>query len=309
MKYNPKIHHRKSIRKKGYDYARKGLYFITICCQDRICRFGKVVNGKMQLNAFGQIAHDEWMRTCKLRDNVELGEFVIMPNHMHGIIRITRRGVLDFGNDEIRRRGVSHTPQNPAEHENPDIISNLNMERGCPPISDDYDHRNEMDLKNDNRGVLDFGNDEITRRGVSHTPQNPAEHENPDFISNSNMERGCSPISDDYDHWNEMDLKNDNRGVLDFGNDNRGVLDFGNDLRGVLDFGNDLRGVCDTPLRSPSNTIGAMVRGYKSAVTRQIRLLGFTGKLWQRNYHERIIRTDLAYYRISRYIRENPGNW
>ncbi|MBU6324802.1 MAG: hypothetical protein KJS92_04880, partial [Bacteroidetes bacterium] len=226
MKYNPKIHHRKSIRKKGYDYAQKGLYFITICCQDRICRFGKVINGKMQLNAFGQIAHDEWMRTCKLRDNVELGEFVIMPNHMHGIIRITRRG-------------VSHTPQYPVEHENPDFISNSNMERGCPPISDDYDHRNEMDLKNGEMGVLDFGNDD----------------------------------------------------------------------RGVLDFGNDNRGVCDTPLRSPSNTIGAMVRGYKSAVTRQIRLLGFTGKLWQRNYHEHFIRTNLAYYRISRYIRENPGNW
>jgi hypothetical protein len=50
-KYNPHAHHRKSIRLKGYDYSQAGLYFITICCQDRICRFGNVFNGKMILNA------------------------------------------------------------------------------------------------------------------------------------------------------------------------------------------------------------------------------------------------------------------
>lgn len=58
-RYNPHIHHRKSIRLKGYDYAQAGLYFITICCQDRICRFGHVENGEMVLNEYGNIANDE----------------------------------------------------------------------------------------------------------------------------------------------------------------------------------------------------------------------------------------------------------
>jgi hypothetical protein len=61
--YNPLKHHRKSIRLKGYDYSQSGLYFITICCQDRICRFGKVENGMMVLNQFGEIAHNEWKKT------------------------------------------------------------------------------------------------------------------------------------------------------------------------------------------------------------------------------------------------------
>jgi putative transposase len=92
--YNPQMHNRRSIRLKGYDYSQPGLYFITICCQDKICRFGKIENGEMILNEFGKIAHDEWEKTPQIRPNVPLGEFVIMPNHIHGIIHLdNRRGV------------------------------------------------------------------------------------------------------------------------------------------------------------------------------------------------------------------------
>ncbi len=76
-RYNPHIHHRKSIRMKGYDYAQAGLYFITICCQDRICRFGHVENGEMVLNEYGNIANDEWLRTPILRPIVKLHEYVV----------------------------------------------------------------------------------------------------------------------------------------------------------------------------------------------------------------------------------------
>jgi putative transposase len=85
---NRKIHHRKSIRLKGYDYSSEGLYFITICCQDRVCRFGDVLDGKMILNEFGQIANDEWIKLVDRFENFELDAFQIMPNHMHGIIKL-----------------------------------------------------------------------------------------------------------------------------------------------------------------------------------------------------------------------------
>ncbi len=176
-KYNPNIHHRRSIRLKGYDYAQAGLYFITICCQDRINRFGDITDRKMILNDYGQIAFNEWLKTPEIRPNVELGEFIIMPNHMHGIIRLLARG-------------ESYSPQ----------ITN--------------------ELK--------------------------------------------TPVNTD---------------------------------------------VCKTSLRSPSQTIGAIVRGYKSSVTRQLGLLDFNGKLWQRNYYERIIRDQQSYERISNYIMNNPAKW
>lgn len=87
--YNPNIHHRRSIRLKGYDYAQEGLYFITICCQDKWPIFGKIIKEQMHLNEFGIIAHHEWLNTENIRTNCLFHEFIIMPNHMHGIIEIT----------------------------------------------------------------------------------------------------------------------------------------------------------------------------------------------------------------------------
>jgi len=86
--YNPNIHHRRSIRLKGYDYSQAGLYFVTICCQDRACLFGEIENGKMKLNIYGQIAWQEWQATEIIRNNTALHEFIVMPNHIHGIIEI-----------------------------------------------------------------------------------------------------------------------------------------------------------------------------------------------------------------------------
>ncbi|MDR1022146.1 MAG: hypothetical protein LBL94_02575 [Prevotellaceae bacterium] len=86
MSYNPNIHHRRSIRLKGYDYSQAGLYFVTICCQDRICRFGKIENGDMILNDLGKIAYDEWIKLQERYPRVLLDVFQIMPNHVHGII-------------------------------------------------------------------------------------------------------------------------------------------------------------------------------------------------------------------------------
>lgn len=88
MPYNPHIHHRRSIRLKGYDYAQAGMYFVTICVQDRINLFGEIENGEMNLNIYGQIAWQEWQATETIRDNTALHEFIVMPNHIHGIIEI-----------------------------------------------------------------------------------------------------------------------------------------------------------------------------------------------------------------------------
>ncbi len=86
MTYNLQKHHRRSIRLKGYDYSQAGLYFITICCQDRICRFGHIKNSEMVLNELGMVAYNEWAKLPERFPNFELDVFQIMPNHIHGII-------------------------------------------------------------------------------------------------------------------------------------------------------------------------------------------------------------------------------
>jgi len=64
--------------------AQSGAYFVTICTKDRECIFGKIVDEKMILNEFGDIAKAEWLKTAKIRPNVGIDEFVVMPNHLHG---------------------------------------------------------------------------------------------------------------------------------------------------------------------------------------------------------------------------------
>jgi len=95
MRYNPEIHHRRSIRLKGYDYSQPGAYFITICTHERECLFGEIVNNEMVLNDYGKIVYEEWFLSAKIRNEIELyeNEFVVMPNHIHGIVWIIANDV------------------------------------------------------------------------------------------------------------------------------------------------------------------------------------------------------------------------
>jgi putative transposase len=94
---SPAGHQRRSIRLKGYDYSLASAYFITICTQDREPVFGKIDKGEVKLNEFGQIAHEQWRQIPNRFDNVELEPFVVMPNHVHGIIVINEKEPVGAG--------------------------------------------------------------------------------------------------------------------------------------------------------------------------------------------------------------------
>jgi REP element-mobilizing transposase RayT len=277
--YNPNIHHRKSIRLKGYDYAQEGLYFITLCCNRRsngiwisantadkwhasyfknniYSPFGYVENGKMILNEIGQIAHNEWMKTTEIRNNVELGEFIVMPDHFHGIIKILRRGEL-------------HSPSfNSNELNSNELNSKIN-------------NSNEMDSSSDNSNEMGFS------------------------LNNSNEMNTSSNNS------NEMNSSSNNSNELNSSLNNSTELH--SSLNNSTELHSDeLLGEFNSPRRSPSQTIGAIIRGYKSSVTKQLNNLGLSNMnepLWQRNYYEHIIREEEAYDRITQYIKNNPAKW
>jgi REP element-mobilizing transposase RayT len=88
MGYDPEKHHRGSIRIKGYDYALPGAYFVTLLCSGRSCYFGEIVEGKTRQTKIGNLVHQCWMRIPNYFDCVRLDEFILMPNHLHGIIFI-----------------------------------------------------------------------------------------------------------------------------------------------------------------------------------------------------------------------------
>jgi putative transposase len=86
MRSDPNHHHRRSIRLKGYDYTQLGAYFVTICTQNRACLFGEVVDGTMLLNDAGRMIQTAWDDIPVHYAGVAIDAFVVMPNHIHGIV-------------------------------------------------------------------------------------------------------------------------------------------------------------------------------------------------------------------------------
>jgi REP element-mobilizing transposase RayT len=112
MKYDPDKHHRRSIRLKGYNYSQAGAYFVTIVAYQRECLFGEIVDGEMVLNELGRLVEKWWHRIPVHFPNVEILLFVIMPNHIHGIIVITDggRGAVSAPDDGLDDRGEMTSP-------------------------------------------------------------------------------------------------------------------------------------------------------------------------------------------------------
>ncbi len=111
MSYNSDIHHRHSVRLKDYDYSLEGLYFITVCAQDKKCLFGKITDGVMRLNEAGRMVEEWYFKLQEKYPNIACMEHIIMPNHFHCIIHIVGAGSArpitstetptEINNDEI----------------------------------------------------------------------------------------------------------------------------------------------------------------------------------------------------------------
>jgi len=120
MNHPNNLPHRRSIRLQGYDYSQAGAYFVTICTHGKECLFGGMENGAMVLNEYGCVVRDEWLKTAEFRAEIRAGEFVVMPNHFHGVVIIAEPIIGD-----IRERAIRELPlrtPNPcvgAIHESP----------------------------------------------------------------------------------------------------------------------------------------------------------------------------------------------
>ena len=86
--YDPKKHNRRSIRLKEYDYSQPGAYFITTCIHSHEPIFGSIINAEMKLNVYGAIASKRWNNLPRYHHHLEISAFIVMPNHIHGILVI-----------------------------------------------------------------------------------------------------------------------------------------------------------------------------------------------------------------------------
>ena len=152
MVYNPEKRNRKSVRLNGYDYSQPGFYYVTICTQDRIERFGGVLDAGMVFNEYGKMVDVEWNQIPERYEHVVLDKYQIMPNHMHGILQIVSTA---NGNDQTIDSGIVGTSLVGVLNNGGRIIGNVvndldgTIGNGCMEgnnsIETDHNHDDESD--------------------------------------------------------------------------------------------------------------------------------------------------------------------
>ncbi|MDP2238387.1 MAG: hypothetical protein Q8J88_18310 [Bacteroidales bacterium] len=322
--YNPNIHHRRSIRLKGYDYSRAGLYFITICCQDRASRFGQVVKGEMVLNEFGQIAYNEWMKLSERFPNMQLDVFQIMPNHMHGIIALVRATLAVAQNtptDIIVGAGFTPAPNDISVQTNSVVPNSGQMNSG--EMDSGQAHDGESNFQQTNSIVYNRANVWIAQNtptdiivGAGFTPApNDISVQTDSVVPNSGQTNTGQA------HDGERIFEQTNLGQQRSGQPRDGESNFqqtnSGQPRGLPQRDNpvvDNWATARVAQTGVAQTVGDIVGAYKSLVANECLDIYKAknkrmGKLWQRNYHEHIIRNEHSYQRISEYIINNPAKW
>jgi putative transposase len=217
-RYNPRTHRRNSLRLKGYDYSQPGLYFLTICCQDRMPCFGYIIHSKMHLSDAGKMIEKWYFELENKFPHIKCHAMVVMPDHFHCMIEIITKGQTYVS---------AHSPNaNHANHAN------------------HGDHANPGENANPGRG--------------EHANPGRGEHANPGRGEHANPGRG--------EH-------------------------IGSPLPLVIQWFKTM-------------TTNEYIRGVKT-----LNWVPFNKKLWQRNYHDIIVRDNHAFQTISTYILQNPRKW
>lgn len=172
--YNPEIHHRHSIRLKDYDYSQLGAYFITICTYKRECKLGEIIDDKIIMNTSGEIVKNVWLDLPKHYSNIELDEFIIMPNHVHGIIFIVGAGLKPAPTEDTKGHPLSEIIRGFKTFSSRRINEKRSV-KGVPFWQRNYfEHviRNDSELKS-------------IREYIRYNPLKwQFDKENPDYISN-----------------------------------------------------------------------------------------------------------------------------
>ena len=153
MIYDPNNHHRRSIRLKGYDYSCEGLYFITICCQDRICRFGYIENKEMILNDAGKMIGNWYYELENKFPDIKYHEMIIMPNHIHFIIENIGSSV---GANLCVRPNENLRPNETVRSDNNINVERNNVQGKCVKIEGEHDKIEGEHAGSPLRGVIQW---------------------------------------------------------------------------------------------------------------------------------------------------------
>ena len=269
MAYNPKRHHRKSIRLKEWDYSNPGAYFLTLCVKDRRCLFGEIENGINILNDAGRMIKKWYLELAHKFPNIRIDEYVVMPNHFHSIIIIT-------------------PPQNTIPATVAPVGADL---RVCPSPCNAAPHIYENTTPNKNSHAIDFSKESVTIYGIAG-----------DQRGEKTGEHVGSPQPDGKtgEHIGSPQRENDTGSTEQISQRQDGVSTKRQPIQSQ--FKPD--SISSIMQWFKTMTTNEYIRNVKSNGWTP-----FSGKLWQRDFYDSISRDDEALFKIRRYIKNNPANW
>ncbi|MCH6201978.1 hypothetical protein MMU07_20545 [Aquiflexum sp. LQ15W] len=260
-----------SFRAKWWDYTWNAAYFVTICTLNRQHYFGKVSNGKMILSGAGVLADVFWHEIKNHHKYVELDAFVVMPNHIHGILIINKP-------DEKRKE-----EKNDFGKEDQGKEENGNNDSGYQEDGDSIYREEDGDFRNQDKDR------------DSRNQEEEEDSRNLDKEGDPSTVVACNDSTSDACNDSTSDACNDSTAKRGFSKEK--------DSPQITEFSQHMAAI------SPKkDSLPSILRSYKSAVTKHANRMGFEFA-WQSKYHDHIIRDEAAYQRIAKYIENNPSKW
>jgi putative transposase len=282
-RYNPKIHNRRSIRLKGYDYRKEGLYFITLVVHDRKQLFGRVINGKVQLNDAGEMIEREWMALKKRFEMIQLHEFIVMPDHFHAILEIIP--------DATVGSTLVVDPNDKMVDPNDKMVD---------PNDKMVDPNDKMVDPNDK--MVDPNDKMVDPNDKMVDPNDKMVDPNDKMVDpNDKMVDPNDKMVDPNDKMVDPNDKMVDPNINDIGRPQGSPQTSPQTLPST---GESRPRLGDIIMAFKSITTVAYIQGVKNNNWQR-----FNRRLWQRNYWEHIIRNRNSFHRISSYIKNNPLNW
>jgi REP element-mobilizing transposase RayT len=273
---------RKRNRKQNFDYSKNGIYFITSCCKDRVHQFGEIIENRMHLNKYGQIAHKQIIWLEMKYPYVNLHNFVVMPNHIHILLEIAVGTGRDLSAIHKHHEINHHT-----------VGTGRYFER----TGRDYE-RTGRDYEKTGRDYERTGRDyERTGRDYEKTGRD-YERTGRDYEKTG---RDYERTGRDYERTGR-DYERTGRDYERTGRDyEKTGRDYERTGRDYERTGRDL----SLRVKSVSSLIGA----YKTTSSKLIHLAGNEDFIWQRSFHDHMVTNNRNYKNVFNYITENPRRW
>jgi REP element-mobilizing transposase RayT len=336
-----KMLRRRSIRLKGYDYAQPGAYFVTLNTRDRECLFGEVRDGEMVLNDFGRLVENEWRRLEKRFEHVKVDAFVVMPDHVHGVLVVTEQKPKknppivgarrpnefpgEFDEGEIDQETINEfsiaSPVNPRQKPREDEARSEAGERARlaeERAGEDEAGKENKDSRNITAGASPIregdtdtspGREEAKKNppknptsvGARHPNEFPGEIDQGEIDQETVNEFSVASPVKPRQKPRETEARSEAGERARLEEEHEGGDMAGKESLGAWD---------DSSGASPIH-LGAVVGAYKATTARLINgLLRRWGEdVWQCNYYEKIVRNEEQLKAIRKYIENNPQNW